>query len=146
MKCVSNDEKCLDAPCVNTPMFSNTRYPYPEYHSDDDNVSLINLDRLRESRNVLQQAIDLAESDCVPVLRQPGPVFLSGHGLMPPRDDKYASRMAAFYDVMYALDGQLSVVQTARAIARLVTDVRYWTGAFADKGLLNKRPFVLERS
>ena len=114
MKSVSNDEKCLDAPSVNTPMFSNTRYPYPEYHSDDENVSLINLDRMRVSRDVLQQAIDLAESDYVPVLRQTGPVFLSGHGLMPPRDDKYASRMAAFYDVMYALSGRLSVVQAAR--------------------------------
>jgi len=114
MKSVSNDEKCLDSPCVNTPMFSNTRYPYPEYHSDDYNVSLINLDWMRESRDVLQQAIDLAESDYVPVLRQTGPVFLSGHGLMPPRDDKYASRIAAFYDVMYALSGRLSVVQAAR--------------------------------
>jgi aminopeptidase-like protein len=146
MKSASNDEKCLDAPGVNIPMFSITRYPYPEYHSDDDNLSLIDVARLRESRDVLQRAIDLAEGDYVPVLTQPGPVFLSGHGLMPERDDKYASRMAAFYDVMYALDGRLSVVQTARAIARPVTDVMYWTEAFAAKGLLEKRPFVVERT
>jgi len=146
MKSASNDEKCLDAPGVNIPMFSITRYPYPEYHSNDDNLALISLTRLRESRDVLQQAIDLAESDYVPVLSQPGPVFLSGHGLMPERDDKYASRMAAFYDVMYALDGRLSVVQIARAIARPVADVRYWTEAFAEKGLLERRPFVVERS
>ena len=146
MQSVSNDKNCLDAPSVNTPMFSNTRYPYPEYHSHDDNVSLINLDRMRDSRDVLQQAIDLAESDYVPVLRQTGPVFLSGHGLMPPRDDKYASRIAAFYDVIYSPSGRLSVVQTARDLARPVADVRYWTDAFADMGLLDKRPFVLERS
>lgn len=145
MKSASNDEKCLDAPGVNIPMFSLTRYPYPEYHSDNDNMSLINLDRLRESRNVLQQAIDFMESDYVPVLRQPGPVFLSGHGLMPPRDERYASRMAAFYDVMYALDGQLSVVQTARRIARPVADVLYWTEAFAEKGLLEKKPYLVRK-
>ena len=49
--------------------------------------------------------------------------------------------MESFYDVMYALDGDLSVCQTARRIGRSAREVRYWTDAFFSKGLLEKRPF-----
>lgn len=143
MQSASNDEKCLDAPGVGIPMVSLTRYPYPEYHSDADNVSLIDVTRLRECRDALQAMIDLAEADYVPVLKQPGPIFLSGHGLRPDvhNDPAAAGMMASFYDVMYALDGDLSVCQTARRIGRSAKEVRYWTDAFASKGLLDKRPF-----
>jgi aminopeptidase-like protein len=148
MKSASNDEKCLDAPGVGIPMVSLTRYPYPEYHSDDDNVELIDVGRLRECRDALQAMIDLAEADYVPVLRQPGPIFLSGHGLRPDvhNDPSAAGMMASFYDVMYALDGDLSICQTARKIGRSAREVRYWADAFASKGLLEKRPFRQGRS
>lgn len=148
MKSASNDEKCLDAPGVGIPMVSLTRYPYPEYHSDSDNVSLIDAAPLRESRDALQALIDLAEDDYLPVLKQPGPIFLSGHGLRPDvhADPSAAGMMESFYDVMYALDGDLSVCQTAHKIGRSVREVRYWTDAFAAKGLLDKRPFHQGRS
>jgi aminopeptidase-like protein len=148
MKSASNDEKCLDAPGVGIPMVSLTRYPYPEYHSDADHVGLIDGARLRECRDALQGMIDLAEADYVPVLKQPGPIFLSGHGLRPDvhNDPSAAGMMESFYDVMYALDGALSVCQTARRIGRSAREVRYWTDAFASKGLLEKRPFHQRRA
>jgi aminopeptidase-like protein len=145
MKSASNDEKCLDAPGVDIPTISLTRYPYPEYHTSDDNADLIELSRLREARDVMWRFLNLIESDYVPRLTNPGPIFLSGNGLMPDRGAAdYARRMQAFYDVMYALDGERSVVQLSRGLARNVDEVRFWTDAFVDRGLARAEPFTCE--
>jgi len=147
MKSASNDEKVLDSPGVDIPTFSLTRYPYPEYHTSDDNIGLIDVERLREGRDVLQQVIDFAEKDYIPVLKQPGPIFLSGHSLYPNwrENPSLLSRWEAFVDVMYSIDGIHSVVELATSRQIPLDDFFYWTDAFADKELLLKRPFALER-
>lgn len=147
MKSASNDEKVLDSPGVDIPTFSITRSPYPEYHTSDDNVDLIDLERLRESRDVLQKIIDYAEIDYIPVLNQPGPIFLSGYDLYPNwREDPTLHPIwQSFIDVMYCIDGVHSVVQLATSKNIPIQHFFYWTDAFAQKGLLSKRPFVLQR-
>lgn len=147
LKSAGNDEKVLDSPGVDIPTFSLTRYPYPEYHTSDDNINLIDIDRLREGRDVLQGIIDLAEKDYIPVLNQPGPVFLSGHDLYPNwRDDPFLLPIwQSFLDVMYAIDGAHSVIELAAKRQIPMSHFFYWTDAFAEKGLLTKRPFVLPR-
>jgi aminopeptidase-like protein len=143
----SNDERVLDSPGVDIPTPSMTRYPYPEYHSSDDNIGLIDEARLREGRDVLQSFIDLAEADYVPVLCQPGPIFLSGYGLYPDwyKDPSLWPMLESFNDVMYALDGRLSVAQIAHKLGRRFGTVRYWTDAFASKDLLTRNEFFLRR-
>lgn len=145
LKSAGNDEKVLDSPGVDIPTFSLTRYPYPEYHTSDDNINLIDIARLREARDLLQEIIDLAEEDYIPVLNQPGPVFLSGHGLYPNwRDDPSLLPIwQSFIDVMYSIDGVHSVVELATAHRIPISHFFYWTDAFAEKGLLTKRLFVL---
>lgn len=147
LKSAGNDEKVLDSPGVDIPTFSLTRYPYPEYHTSDDNINLIDIDRLREGRDVLQGVIDFAEGDYIPVLNQPGPVFLSGHDLYPNwRDDPSLLPIwQSFIDVMYSIDGVHSVVELAAMRQIPMSHFFYWTDAFAEKGLLTKRPFVLGR-
>ncbi len=147
LKSASNDEKVLDSPGVDIPTFSLTRMPYPEYHTSDDNINLIDIDRLRDTRDALQKIIDFAEEDYIPVLNQPGPVFLSGHGLYPNwRDDPSLLPMwQSFIDVMYSIDGVHSVIELAIAHKIPISHFFYWVDAFAEKGLLTKRPFVLGR-
>lgn len=148
LKSASNDEKVLDSPGVDIPTFALTRYPYPEYHTSDDNIGLIQIDRLREARDVLQRIIDTAEKDYIPVLNQPGPIFLSGHGLYPSwRDNPSLLPIwQSFIDVMYSIDGVHSVVELAAMKKVPVDHFFYWTDAFAEKGLLIKRPYVLRKS
>lgn len=147
LKSASNDEKVLDSPGVDIPTFSLTRFPYPEYHTSDDNINLIDIDRLREGRDVLQVVIDFAEKDYIPILNQPGPVFLSGHDLYPNwRDDPSLLPLwLSFIEVMYSIDGVHSVVELAAMRQIPMNHFFYWTDAFAEKGLLTKRPFVLAR-
>ncbi len=147
LKSAGNDEKVLDSPGIDIPTFSLTRYPYPEYHTSDDNIDLINIDRLRDGRDVLQGVIELAEKDYIPTLNQPGPIFLSGHGLYPNwRDDSSLLPIwQSFIDVMYAIDGVHSVIELATKGQIPISHFFYWTDAFAEKGLLTKRPFVIPR-
>jgi len=148
MKSASNDEKVLDSPGVDIPTFSITRSPYPEYHTSDDNINLINIDRLRESRDVLQHIIDLAESDYIPVLNQPGPIFLSGYGLYPDWRENPALLpiWESFIDVMYSIDGIHSVVELSARHNIPLEHYFYWTNAFAEKGLLSKNTYVQVRT
>lgn len=147
LKSACNDEKVLDSPGVDIPTFSITRSPYPEYHTSDDNMNIIKLERLREARDILQYIIDYAEEDYIPVLNQPGPIFLSGHDLYPNwRDDPSLLPIwQSFIDVMYSIDGSHSVIELATANNIPLGHYFYWTEAFASKGLLTKRPFILRR-
>ena len=148
LKSAANDEKVLDSPGVDIPTFSITRAPYAEYHSSDDNLALIDLERLREGRNVLQQVIDWAEADVVPVLNQPGPVFLAGHGLHPDwrSNPELLPVWHSFIDVMYSIDNRRSFVEIATAKHIPLAHFRYWIDAFAAKGLLTPKPYRITRS
>jgi aminopeptidase-like protein len=147
LKSAANDEKVLDSPGVDIPTFSMTRYPYPEYHSSDDNLALIDVERLREVRDVLQQVIDWAESDFIPVLNQPGPIFLSGHGLHPDwrADPSLLPIWESFIDVMYSIDNRRSFVEIALEKGITLENYRYWVDAFASKGLLTAKPHRVVR-
>ncbi|MGA3207401.1 MAG: DUF4910 domain-containing protein [Syntrophales bacterium] len=148
MKSASNDEKVLDSPGVDIPTLSLTRMPYPEYHTSDDNINLINIDRLREARNVVQEIIDISEKDYIPVLNQPGPIFLSGYDLYPDWENNPSllSIMETFLAVMYGIDGMHSVVELSKNYQVPLSEVFYWTEAFYNKGLLTKKDFKLERN
>lgn len=147
LKSAGNDEKVFDSPGVDIPAVSVTRFPYPEYHTSDDNFFLIRRDRLREARDVLQAFIDIIERDYVPRLRQPGPIFLSGHGLYPDwrSDPGLVPAWEAFVDVMYGMDNRSSVVELAARIGVSPDSVFYWADAFCEKALAERSPFLQRR-
>ena len=53
---IGNDEIVWEAHDI--PMPSLSRFPYPEYHTSDDNPEIIEPDRLQESIGVLEQTVD----------------------------------------------------------------------------------------
>lgn len=140
----SNDDKVMDSPGVNIPTISLTRYPYPEYHTSDDNLNIVNIERLREGINVLQTVIDNLERDYIPMLKYPGPVFLSGYGLYPDWRNKpeLEPLWKSYLDVLYAIDGKRSIAEIAHHKKLPLDHVAYWTDAFAEKCLLEKRVFI----
>lgn len=88
-----NDEYLWEA--YGIPMASLSRYPYPEYHTDADNLDLISSQRLLEARDVVLAAIDDIESSPLIKKRFEGNVCLSH-----PRHDLYVDPgQVAFGDV-----------------------------------------------
>jgi len=78
---IANDERVLNGPGVGVPCLSLSRFPYPEYHTSDDNLEIIHEDKLREAADVVEEIIRIYASDYVPQRKFRGPVFLSGQGL-----------------------------------------------------------------
>lgn len=147
LKSAGNDEKVLDSPGVDIPTFALTRWPYAEYHSSADNLALIDPAQLEQCAALLQKMVETAEDDYVPALNEPGPVFLSGHGLYPDwrADPALLPHWKAFIDVMYCLDGRHSMVELAARRGIPLSSFRYWCEAFRAKGLLQALPHVVRR-
>ncbi|MBA3816414.1 MAG: DUF4910 domain-containing protein [Parachlamydiaceae bacterium] len=72
---ICNDEVVWES--VGIPMSSLSRFPYPEYHSDKDNPSIIDDAALVESISVLEETIRLLESSSLVCKQYSGVVGLS---------------------------------------------------------------------
>ena len=81
LESAANDEKILDAPGVDIPTISITRYPYPEYHTSDDNAALIDPVLLNESCALLRTLFDRIEADYVRRRRRARPTSCGGRAL-----------------------------------------------------------------
>lgn len=144
---VANDEKVLDAPGVNIPTISLTRYPYPEYHTSDDNADMIGGALLQESCALIRRLFDRIEDDYVPRFLAQGPICLSQHGLYPDwyKDPSLVPVWEGFLKVMYALDNRRSCEELAADLDLPVSVVRYWTDAFAERGFVEPLLHVVSR-
>lgn len=78
---VLNDEVAFNGPGVDMPMISISRFPYPEYHTSDDNPGIISEKRLEESKNLVLEILRIIDGDYSPKRKFKGPIFLSGYGL-----------------------------------------------------------------
>jgi aminopeptidase-like protein len=138
----ANDEKVMDSPGVGIPTLSLTRYPYPEYHTSDDNAALIDRAQMKEAIELVCLFIDRIEDDYVPIYRARGPVCLSEHGLYPDwyREPSLKDRWEGFTKIMYALDDSRSIEQYASDLGLPADVVKYWCDAFAGKGFVAKQP------
>jgi aminopeptidase-like protein len=78
---VANDEIVFNGPGVNIPMISISRFPYPEYHTSDDNLDIISEQRIEQSKNLTLDILNIIDSDYTPKRQFKGPIFLSKYGL-----------------------------------------------------------------
>lgn len=147
MKSASNDEKVLDSPGVDIPSFAITRYPYPEYHSSDDNIALIDYEILSQSKEIIHSIFINAEEDFIPVLKNPGPIFLSGYDLYPDwrNDEKLIPYWNSFVDIMYSIDGKKSLIEIAFEKKINLNHIKYWMTKFLEKDLIYKKENVVKK-
>lgn len=133
---VRNDEMVYNGPGVNIPMISLSRYPYPEYHTSDDNPGIISRERIEEAKRLLIDITDVFERDFVPVRKFKGPVFLSGCGMMVDwRKDRALKGKVEL--LMMNLEGELSVFEIARKIGMDFEQALGYVLKFREHGLLD---------
>ncbi len=58
-----DDEIVFEAPGIEIPMTSISRYPYPEYHTSDENMDLIKEEKLQETVSSLLSVINVLEKN-----------------------------------------------------------------------------------
>lgn len=117
---IANDERVLNGPGVNVPCLSISRFPYPEYHTSDDNLDIIHEDKLQEAADVIDEIIRIYATNYIPKRKFRGPVFLSGHGLWVDWQDNWKLNRA-IEKMMMRFEGNQSVFEIVDEL-----DLDYW--------------------
>ena len=136
-KVVCNDEMVFNGPGVDNPMISISRFPYPEYHTSDDNPSIISKKNLEESKNLILEILDILDSDYIPKRKFKGMVFLSGYGLWV--DYRTNKKLNENIDqIMFMLEGDKSIFGIAEELDMDYYEVLDYINKFHKKGLIEK--------
>lgn len=141
----ANDERVVNGPGVNVPCLSLNRWPYEEYHTDDDNPDIIHEDMLQEAADVAESIVRIYASDYIPRRKFRGPVFLSGHGLWVDWRENWALNRA-LEKIMFRFEGQHSVFEIAEEVGLDYWMVRDYVEKFRAKGLIEALPLPSEAS
>ena len=136
---IANDERVLNGPGVNIPTISITRYPYPEYHTSDDNLSIIHEDKLTQAADVIEEIIRVFATNYIPARKFRGPVFLSGHDLYVDwQDDWELNRNIE--KIMMRFEGDQSIFDIVDELDLDYWDARKYIEKFRMKDLIDPIP------
>ncbi len=131
-------------------MASLSRFPYPEYHTDRDDLGLMSEARLTEAVDVLEAAVERLEATPLVTKRFEGNVCLSN-----PRYDLYVDpgqvafgdapdetrrRMRLLMDTIPTLTRPTSLGQLADTVGLPVDVVSAYLHRWHDKGLVDLAP------
>jgi aminopeptidase-like protein len=144
---VGNDETVWEAPGIEVPMISVSRWPYPEYHTSDDNLSIMSRARLDEALEAFKRMIGVFEEDRLVERR-----FTGLPSLANPKFDLYVERWDPVVDkrltqeqerlgaaqdaLLRYFDGRHSVFEIAERLSLAFDVLRPHIARFEDKGLV----------
>ncbi|MFH0875123.1 MAG: DUF4910 domain-containing protein [archaeon] len=137
-KIVGNDEMVFNGPGIDIPTISISRSPYPEYHTSDDNLSIIKEEKLLEAKEVVNEIIEILEKDFIPIRKFKGPLFLSRYGLwVDYKVDKELNRNIE--QIMLNLEGELSVFEISEKLNMDFSIVYDYIIKMKAKGVVDER-------
>jgi aminopeptidase-like protein/aminoglycoside N3'-acetyltransferase len=136
---IANDERVLNGPGVNVPCLSISRFPYPEYHTSDDNLEIIHEDKLQEAADVIEEIIRIFATNYVPKRKFRGPVFLSGHGLWVDWQDNWKLNRA-IEKMMMRFEGEQSVFEIVDELGLDYWETREYIERFRTRDLIAALP------
>lgn len=132
---VSNDEMVFNGPGVDIPMISISRWPYPEYHTSDDNMDIIKSEKLEESRDIIIKIIDSLEKNFIPKRKFKGPPFLSKYGLWV--DWRENPKLNLMMEKLFLeFEGDKSLIEIAEYLDLDFRDVYNYVNKFVDADLV----------
>ena len=139
---ITNDEKVTNAPGVDIPTIAINRWPYDAYHTSDDRPSAMVPDKLAEVSIILQEIVEILQSNDYPRRKFRGPVFLSGLNLdLDWRADRELKR--ALQEMMFHLEGNETALDIALHLGINYHTVRTFLDELRANGLVEsaRRPW-----
>lgn len=134
---ISNDEMVFNGPGINIPMISISRWPYPEYHTSDDNMDIIKSEKLEESRDIIIKIIDSLEKNFIPKRKFKGPPFLSKYGLWV--DWRENPKLNLMMEKLFLeFEGDKSIIEIAESLDLNFEDVYNYVNKFVEAELVEK--------
>ncbi len=151
---VGNDETVWEAPGIEIPCISISRWPYPQYHTSADNMEIISGERLLEAVGVLEAMVDILETDRTIERRFTGLVALSNpaYNLYVERPDPVVAKTLSESDLKLGalqdrlpryFDGRHTIFQIAHQFGIPFAGehgLRRYLERFAEKGLVRLEP------
>jgi aminopeptidase-like protein len=134
-----NDERIINGPGVGVPAISLSRFPYPEYHTSDDNLDIIHEDLLLDAVDAAEEIIRIYASNYIPRRAFRGPVFLSGHGLWVDWRENWDLNRA-IEKIMMKFEGEHTVFDIAEQVGLDYWMVRDYVERFRVEGLVRALP------
>ena len=133
---VMNDELVFANSDFDIPMISLQRFPYPEYHTSDDNIEAISEKSLLESYDYIIKIINMIETNYIPCKKIKGPFYLSKHQLYKEIDAKLDYWKN--WHLMNSFDKKNSIIDIANLL-----EIDYWEAyenieSFRKAGLIKK--------
>ncbi|MEQ6890513.1 DUF4910 domain-containing protein [Halomonas sp. CS7] len=139
-----NDEYIWEA--YGIPMASLSRFPYPEYHTDADNVALMSEQRLAEALSLVEDAISRLETSPVIKKRFMGNICLSnpeydlyidpGQVAFGDKPDENIRRKRKLMNIIPSISRPTTIRQLAMEVALPMTTVEQYINAWKHCGLL----------
>jgi len=147
---IGNDETVWEAPGIEVPMVSVSRWPYPEYHTSEDSPSIMSQERLDETLAALQRIVTTLEEDRLVERRFSGLPALSNpmydlyverwDPVVDKRLSEEQERLGAAQDrLLRYFDGRHTVFEIARELDLPFGALRDHVAGFAEKGLVELR-------
>lgn len=132
---VASDEVVSNGPGFNIPSPSITRWPYDEYHTSDDNPSIIRSEKLDETLNLLEQVWYIINTNYVPKRKFKGPIMLSRFGLWVDwRENKELNQKTE--EIMFMLEGDKSIIDIAFELDLNYEEVKSYVDKILEKNLV----------
>tara|TARA_B100002003_G_scaffold249949_1_gene287644 strand:+ start:495 stop:1178 length:684 start_codon:yes stop_codon:yes gene_type:complete len=132
-----NDDLVLADPDFNVPMISLQRFPYPEYHTSLDNMSIIFPDQLEESYHTILHILDVLETDYIPQKKFVGPLYMSRYGLYVD-NRKFKEMNKKLWHVMQNIGVGKSVLEISNELKMNYFDLYTYLSKWVSHDLLGK--------
>jgi len=131
-KVICNDEININGPGIDIPCVSITRWPYPEYHTSDDNPDILSMEKIKDSIDICKRFITLMEHNVYPARKYTGNLFLSKFGLYEDlnRDDTIER-------VLLSFEGNKSILEISKELSVEFDRVVQYANTFHEKGLVS---------
>lgn len=140
-----NDERIINGPGVNVPCIALSRFPYPEYHTSDDNLDILHEELLVEAVDVAEEIVRIYASNYLPKRTFRGPLFLSGDGRWGNWHENWDLNRA-LEKVVLKLEGTLSIFDIAEQTGLEYQTVRGFIEKLRARGLVTALPIISEAS
>ena len=128
---ICNDEINFNGPQIDIPTVSITRWPYPEYHTSDDNPDLVSLKYTENTLNICWDLVSNLEANTIPTPTYTGNLRLGKFDLYENLNiDDTVERF------MLSLDGNISLLDISEKLNISFERARSYLERFEKNGLV----------
>ena len=135
-----NDERVFEWPTYGIPGVALQRYPFPEYHTSNDNPEIIEERFLTEALLIVENFVQILENNYIPEYKNRIPPWLTKRDLYNDRIDNQDKNNNFNNLVLFNINGISSVLDISNIANLGFVEVLQYLKKFDEQGLLKKKP------